>query len=111
MSFRLWFSLNEDWTQLTLRRDILNDGSVNPFLMLVKVNENFVHDFSRTFAEDFVTPHGCQGGRIHADSHRVQSKDARGNGYFEWGRPEAQRLLAPGETALSGPSAEGVVDF
>jgi hypothetical protein len=77
MPVRFWLSLDEDGTQLTLRGDILDDGPVNPSLMLVQVDEYFVHHFSRTFAEDFMTPHCYQGGRIHADSHRVQWKDAR----------------------------------
>jgi hypothetical protein len=57
MPLRLRFSLDEYRTQLTLGGDILDNGSVNPFLMLVKVDQNFVYDFGRTFAEDFITPH------------------------------------------------------
>jgi hypothetical protein len=57
MPLRFWLSLDEDGTQLTLRGDILDDGPVDPSLMLVQVDENFVHHFSRTFAEDFMTPH------------------------------------------------------
>jgi hypothetical protein len=45
--------------------DVLDDGSVDPFLILVKIGKNFIHDVSWTFTEDFMTPHGYQAGRIH----------------------------------------------
>src|SRR5260370_3166558 len=67
MPLRLWFSLDEYRTQLTLRGDILDNGSVNPFLMLLKVDENFFHDLIATFPENFITPPAFQGAKHHTD--------------------------------------------